>query len=79
MQVLGAVAVVRLIVMPAANWGLIALFAAAGWLPADPMCKLAMLLQVQPHPAVDLQSIVTQQTVPACAGGCSCSVQQLLE
>ena len=32
--------------MPAANWGLVYAFAAAGWLPADPICKLAMLLQV---------------------------------
>lgn len=40
------VAAVRLLLVPGLSWALVNACAAWGWLPADPACQLAMLLQV---------------------------------
>lgn len=50
-QVLGVVALVRLGLMPLANLLLVGAFAALRWLPPDPLCHLAMLLQVRTRAA----------------------------
>lgn len=48
-QMLGAMLAVRLLFMPIATIGLVKGFTKAGWLPSDPICSLAMLLQAWPR------------------------------